>query len=182
VVLKVFTVVWVIAILTRLANFYLMIMVTTQLMNTPNAARLGDHPQFPLLALSIALSNVFESLCFIPSTFFFLYHIASKLEVNGRALLVSLFMEHQGVDYVLLVGTKMYIMVGAIVILVVGGQDNTTNPVINIIAWSHTLAIVTFMGSSFRTAQALISQGSSISANEKSKMTGASQRRTSYQE
>jgi hypothetical protein len=170
VVLKGFTVVWVIAILTRLANFYFIIMVTSQLMNMPSAVRLSDHPQFSILALSIILSNVFESLCFIPSTFFFLYHIASKLQLNGRALLVSLFMEHQGVDYVLLVGTKMYIMIGGIVILVVGGQDNTTNPGNYTIPWSHTLAIVTFMGSSFRTAQAMLSsKADSMGSKDKSK-------------
>jgi hypothetical protein len=37
-----------------------------------------------------------------------LYHIASKLNVNGRALLLSLFMEHQGLDYILLIATIIH--------------------------------------------------------------------------
>jgi hypothetical protein len=158
-------------------------LVTSQLMNTPSAVRLSDHPQFPFLVLSVIFANVLEALCFIPSTFYFLYHIATKLHLNGRALFVSLFMEHQGVDYILLVGTKAYIMISGIVVLLVGTQDNTTNPVNYIIAWSHTLSIVTFMGSSFRTTQAMLSaKTDSLGTKEPSNTASSKQKKTSGQE
>jgi hypothetical protein len=179
----VFAVVWVLAILSRSANYYFILAVTSQLIDMPNAVRLSDHPQFSILALSVTLANVLEAVCFIPSTFIFLYHIASKLRLNGRELLISLFMEHQGVDYVLLVATKMYILVSGVLVLLTGGQDNTTHPVNYVIPWSHTLAIVTFMSSSFRTTQALLtSTEKRIGATDPMNLDTESQRKASATE
>jgi hypothetical protein len=101
-------------------------------------------------------SNTLESLCFIPATFLFLYHIIKKLDMNGWRLMTSMFMEHKGIDYLLLVGTKLYILVSGFVVLSVGGQDNTTNPVNYVVPWSHTYAIFIFVCSSFETTQAIL--------------------------
>jgi hypothetical protein len=65
---------------------------------------------------------------------------------------------------------------GGIVVLVVGGQDNTTNPINYIIIWSHTLSIVTFMSSSFKTSSAILSakSGSKGTHEQQSKFVTAS--------
>jgi hypothetical protein len=147
--------------------------VSFQLANTPGATKMADHPQFPILALSIMASNTLESLCFIPATFLFLYHIIKKLDMNGWKLLTSMFMEHKGFDYILLILTKMYILVGGIVVLLRGGQDNTTNPINYIIPWSHTLAVFIFVCSSFETTQAILNSSGKASKQGSESQPGA---------
>jgi hypothetical protein len=155
-VCKLFALLVTLAVIARFANLYFIILVPSELANRPTATPLSDHPQFALLALSVMFANTLESVCFVPSTILFLYHISTKLNLDGRRLFVSLFMDHQGLDYILLIGTKMYILVGGFFVLATGGQDNSTAPINYVVSWSHTYAIATFMCASFKTTQAIL--------------------------
>jgi hypothetical protein len=144
------------AVLARIANFYYIILVPSELVSSPTALRLSDHPQFPLLAWSVIIANTLESVCFIPSTALFLYHISTQLNLDGRKVIASLFMDHHGLDYILLIGTKLYILIGGFFVLSMGGQDNATGAINYVVTWSHTYAIATFMCASFKTTRAIL--------------------------
>jgi hypothetical protein len=130
-------------------------MTAVELMPT-SASSMTDHPLFSLVALWVLLANTVDSLVFIPATVYFFYHISGSLDVKGMKMISTIMSNHSGVDYMVLIALKLYILIGGIPVIVTGSMNNFTHPIQFVVGWSHTVAICMLLSSSFSTTKELM--------------------------
>ncbi len=78
--------------------------------------------------MAVTLSNVTRALVFLPATFLFLNHIASKLNVSKKELFSLIILEHDGFDYFVLAGILVYLFAAGVTAAVRGKLENETQP------------------------------------------------------
>jgi hypothetical protein len=140
-------------------------MTAVELIQT-SAKSISDHQLFPLVALWVVLANTVDSLVFIPATVYFFYHISSNLKLKGMKMISVILSKHNGLDYLILISLKFYILIGGIPVILNGSMNNATLPIQFIVGWSHTVSICMLMSSSFTTTKELLETKVKIINNE----------------
>jgi hypothetical protein len=86
-------------------------------------------PIFIQQSLWTIIANSLESVCYIPSSILFLYHISNKVSLKANQF-YSVLMKQGSVDYMLLIAVRMYTLIVGIIGVLRGTHDNMTMVVV----------------------------------------------------
>jgi hypothetical protein len=109
-----------------------------------------------LYGLTLTVANTLDCILFITGTFVFLFAITKALGISKLNTLTTIATDYNGVDYLILVVLKLYILWCGVYYQKFG-ESYFTKPWVCIVLFSVTLEIYTFINASYDTAGGLLS-------------------------